>query len=246
MSRERILIGVAESPEDERALAGLVAQSRADLPSALEEVAASGADGLAAARIDSLAGSLAELAGVLRWLREAGAALVVLDVGLDTSAPGGRRTVDVLLAVADLERRRGRAGRPPPPGRPAVEPELRERIAAMRAEGMTLQAIADVLNEEGVPTPRGGTEWRPSSVQNAAGYRRPGPPGPLPRPAPPPPKRGPRGPREPGPRGARGRREERGPREAGGPEGPREERGPRGSQGPGGRRGRLGPGPGAP
>jgi hypothetical protein len=37
---------------------------------------------------------------------------------------------------------------------------------------MTLQAIADVLNAEGVPTPRGGAQWRPSSVQTAAGYKR--------------------------------------------------------------------------
>jgi hypothetical protein len=38
---------------------------------------------------------------------------------------------------------------------------------------MTLQAIADVLNAEGIPTLRGGAQWRPSSVQSAAGYRRP-------------------------------------------------------------------------
>jgi hypothetical protein len=43
----------------------------------------------------------------------------------------------------------------------------------MRSAGMTLQAIADRLNQEGVPTLRGGREWRPSSVQVAAGYRRP-------------------------------------------------------------------------
>ena len=43
----------------------------------------------------------------------------------------------------------------------------------MRTAGMTLQAIADVLNSEGVPTLRGGAMWRPSSVQSAAGYRRP-------------------------------------------------------------------------
>jgi hypothetical protein len=41
---------------------------------------------------------------------------------------------------------------------------------------MTLQAIADVLNAEGVPTLRGGAMWRPSSVQRAAGYRRPSTP----------------------------------------------------------------------
>ena len=43
----------------------------------------------------------------------------------------------------------------------------------MRAGGMSLQAIADRLNDEGVPTLRGGSEWRPSSVQAAVGYKRP-------------------------------------------------------------------------
>jgi hypothetical protein len=43
----------------------------------------------------------------------------------------------------------------------------------MREEGMTLQAIADTLNAEGVATLRGGSMWRPSSVQRATGYRRP-------------------------------------------------------------------------
>jgi len=43
----------------------------------------------------------------------------------------------------------------------------------MRAEGMSLQAIADALNEEDVPTLRGGRRWRPSSVQAAARCKRP-------------------------------------------------------------------------
>jgi Recombinase len=52
-------------------------------------------------------------------------------------------------------------------------PALKQRILDMRGEGMTLQAIADQLNDEGVPTMRGGQLWRPSSVQAALGYRRP-------------------------------------------------------------------------
>jgi hypothetical protein len=44
----------------------------------------------------------------------------------------------------------------------------------MRAANMTLHAIADQLNAEGVPTLRGGMMWRPSSVQAALGYKRPG------------------------------------------------------------------------
>jgi hypothetical protein len=38
---------------------------------------------------------------------------------------------------------------------------------------MTLQAIADQLNHDNIPTLRGGQEWRPSSVQAAVGYKRP-------------------------------------------------------------------------
>jgi hypothetical protein len=44
---------------------------------------------------------------------------------------------------------------------------------ALRKEGMTLQAIADRRNAEQVPRLSGGTKWRPSSVQAAAGHRRP-------------------------------------------------------------------------
>ena len=43
----------------------------------------------------------------------------------------------------------------------------------MREQGMTLQAIADVLNEEGVPTLRGGAMWRP--VERPARDRLPAP-----------------------------------------------------------------------
>lgn len=66
-----------------------------------------------------------------------------------------------------------RAARRKGPASVGDHPELRERIADMRAGGMTLQAIADQLNAEGIPTVRGGAKWRPSSVQAAAGYHRP-------------------------------------------------------------------------
>lgn len=45
---------------------------------------------------------------------------------------------------------------------------LRERILAMKADGMTLQAIADRLTEEGEPTLGGARRWHPWSVQSAA------------------------------------------------------------------------------
>jgi hypothetical protein len=44
---------------------------------------------------------------------------------------------------------------------------LRERILRMRAEGMTLQEIADVLTAEGEITLGGARRWQPWSVRAA-------------------------------------------------------------------------------
>jgi DNA invertase Pin-like site-specific DNA recombinase len=136
---------------------------------------------LIVAELRRLGRSAAELGRVLRWLRDRGLRLVAVDVELDTAAPDGRIAADALISVGERAERGPWKSRvdsdaaDPRRGRAAVRdlPELREHIVAMRSAGMTLQAIADRLNEEGVPTLRGGREWRPSSVQVAAGYRRP-------------------------------------------------------------------------
>jgi DNA invertase Pin-like site-specific DNA recombinase len=54
-------------------------------------------------------------------------------------------------------------------GRPVqLAQVVRERIVAERAKGgpgATLQAIADRLTAEGVPTAQGGVRWYPSTVR---------------------------------------------------------------------------------
>jgi hypothetical protein len=112
---------------------------------------------------------LANLPTLLAWLDTQGRTLIAVDVGLDTSTERGalaaREFVERTRQLhARIRRRRISV---------ADFPELHERIAAMRGRGMTLQAIADALNADGVPTLRGGALWRPSSVQRACGYRRP-------------------------------------------------------------------------
>jgi DNA invertase Pin-like site-specific DNA recombinase len=172
---------------------------RAGVAGALQRIGAGEASVLLVARLADAAGSAGELVALLDWLAAAQADLVALDVGLDTGTAPGRRTVATLREVERWERA-------PAPGRPArgrpglatLAPDLSERIAALRERGLSLQAIADALNAEGVPTQRGGARWRPSSVQAALGYRRPRPP--LPG-APPPPSPGHAGHRPPGPRG---------------------------------------------
>jgi DNA invertase Pin-like site-specific DNA recombinase len=159
---------------------------RPGLKHALELLAAGEAGCLVVVGLDRLSGSAANLGTVIEWLDEIGARLVVIDIDLDTHTEEGRVAARALQRVGALERRSGERGVPQAQrdrrersssqrGRPAVAdlPLLQRRIATMRASGMTLQAIADTLNSEGVPTLRGGSEWRPSSVQAATGYKRP-------------------------------------------------------------------------
>ena len=158
---------------------------RPGLTHALDVLANGEASCLVVAGLDRLSTSAANLGTVIEWLEDIGARLVVIDIDLDTDTEEGRLAARALTRIGALERRSGTAPAPRPAprersggprGRPAVAdlPLLQRRIATMRASGMTLQAIADTLNRERIPTLRGGTKWRPSSVQAATGYKRPG------------------------------------------------------------------------
>jgi DNA invertase Pin-like site-specific DNA recombinase len=55
-------------------------------------------------------------------------------------------------------------------GRPRVLPdEVRRRIRRERKRGRSYGAIADRLNEDGVPTAHGGQRWWPSTVRAVVG-----------------------------------------------------------------------------
>jgi DNA invertase Pin-like site-specific DNA recombinase len=171
------------------------ALERPGLSNALTRIARGDARGLIVPDLRRLTRSMADLGALLQWFRDARATLVALDLGLDTGTTQGDEIAAMMITVSDWQRdliaertRDARArlreeGRTW--GRPSLSdrPELFARITDMRRQGMTLQAIADRLNAEGVPTTRGGSMWRPSSVQAAIGYRRPStrrPRGPLP------------------------------------------------------------------
>ena len=152
---------------------------------ALERIAEGEASCLVVSELERLSRSAADLGRIVEWIEERDGRLVAIDLRLDTGLAQGRLTARTLVAVGEWEGRRiadqtrkglaAARARRATTGRPAVEdlPALKEHIVMMRTGGMTLQAIADRLNAEGVPTLRGGTRWRPSSVQAAAGYRRP-------------------------------------------------------------------------
>jgi hypothetical protein len=142
----------------------------------LQRIAAGEVGVLELDRLTDAARSLKDLTALFGWLREHKAHLVARDVELDTREPQGRRMVALLEEVARWERAPER-----PRGRPGLtklDPVLTQRIATMRERGNSLNRIADALNADHVPTPRGGERWRASSVQAALGYRRPPPPPP--------------------------------------------------------------------
>jgi DNA invertase Pin-like site-specific DNA recombinase len=151
---------------------------------ALERLRRGEASCLVVSRLEWLCRSVGELGGILERLNEVDARLVCLEPELDTATEAGAVAAQALVAVSAWESeqlsQRTRKGLAAARAkgvttRPAVgdRPQLKHRILALREEGLTLQAIADVLNDEDVPTLRGGSLWRPSSVQAAVGYKRP-------------------------------------------------------------------------
>jgi DNA invertase Pin-like site-specific DNA recombinase len=158
---------------------------RPGLRHALELIAAGAADGIAVAKLDRLSRSVVDFGDVLEWLQAAGGSLAALDLQVDTSTPGGHLVANVLMAVAEWERRtiaaRTKAGlaakraRGEATGRPAIadHPALVARVLELHAEHPSLSEVARILTEEGWPTVRGGRAWRASALQRIVGYQRP-------------------------------------------------------------------------
>jgi peptidoglycan hydrolase-like protein with peptidoglycan-binding domain len=147
---------------------------------ALQRIAAGEASCLVVAELGRLGRSAAEVGSIVDWLRRREARLVAVDDGLDTGTRSGGEATDKPASLSGVDphprartgdsdpvRERqpsGKASGRTPPARDDV-PALKERMRAMRAGGMTLQAIADRLNAENVPPLSGRAKWRPSAVQ---------------------------------------------------------------------------------
>ena len=155
---------------------------RPGLRYALEQIAEGRAHGLVVSDLQRLSRSPHDLGALIAWFGNADATLIALDLDLDTSTPQGRQIASTLIALGNGQQGSTQAAQNGGAearihGRPALKdhPELIERISTMRSANMTLQQIADQFNADSIPTLRGGKQWRPSSIQAALGYRRPGP-----------------------------------------------------------------------
>ena len=134
---------------------------RPGLTRALERIAAGEARGLVVSDARRLVRSLADLGALLEWFRDAEAALVAARPRSrhgDDPRPPDREHAHLGLRLGGRPRRRrargaaSRACRPRTARRSATADDraaLVERIGAMRAAGMSLEAIADQLEQRG-------------------------------------------------------------------------------------------------
>lgn len=140
-------------------------------------LAAGEADVLLATRLDRMSRSVVDFADLMASAQDERWQVVALDLGLDTSTTTGRMVAHILAAVAEAEREvigqrtsaalLAKRKRGEHVGRHSTLPDdVVRRIVQARAAGRTLQAIADELNSEQVPTgQKVGARWHPSSVR---------------------------------------------------------------------------------
>lgn len=136
-------------------------------------------EGLVVAKLDRLSRSLLDFATLLEDATKHGYNIVALDLGIDLGTPTGELVANVMMAVAQWERRaiadrtkaalaeavsRGvRLGRPP-----ETDPRVERVIGELREAGWSWAWITNELITEGVPPPRGGKVWHQSTVRQIA------------------------------------------------------------------------------
>jgi DNA invertase Pin-like site-specific DNA recombinase len=134
------------------------------------------ADVLVAAKVDRISRSTLDFATLLDRAQRARWAVTVLDIGADLTTPAGEMLAQIVAVIAQYERRligqRTRdalAARKAAGGRLGnqvrMPADIERRIVDAYAAGDGLTTIARALTAEGIPTARGGTTWRASTVQ---------------------------------------------------------------------------------
>jgi hypothetical protein len=127
-------------------------------------------------KLDRLSRSVRDFAEIFGRVQRNGWALVVMDLGVDTSTIMGAAMAQMVSVFSELERKRiaertrealavkkasgVRLGRPP-----TVPQSVVRRIQRQRARGDSLRAIADSLNRDMVPTAQGGLKWYAATVR---------------------------------------------------------------------------------
>lgn len=160
------------------ATSGKSTKKRPALAEALARLDKGEADGLIVSKLDRLSRSVADFLTILERSRKGKWSLVIGDLSLDTSSPMGEAMATITATFAQLERKRigertkeGLAIKKAQGvklGAPRLlNPETRNRIEAELATSTPLAVIARRLNEEAIPSAKGG-KWYASTIKKIA------------------------------------------------------------------------------
>jgi DNA invertase Pin-like site-specific DNA recombinase len=163
--------------------AGASGKSLAGRPALQEALSAARsheARALVVAKLDRLSRSLLDFAALMEDARTEGWALVILDLGVDTTTPSGEMIANVMATFAQFERRMigqrtkvalaVKKGQGVKLGRPrSVSEDVVRRIRRERRAGKSLRVIAERLNDDEVATGHGGAKWYASTVRAVLG-----------------------------------------------------------------------------
>ncbi len=150
---------------------------REGIEGVLVRLKAGDADALVVARANRLSRDVGDFAALLKLSEKQGWALILLDLGIDTSTAAGEMMATQWIGFAQYERRRigertreALAALPPEQrakvGRPRQLPaKVVARIRNLHSRGHSLAKIAERLNADDVPTAHGGAQWHPSTVK---------------------------------------------------------------------------------
>lgn len=158
----------------------------------------SGLDGVIVYKLDRLGRNVADIAAVIRQFEKSGKVLVSASEHLDLSTGPGLCMAHMLLAFAELERWFGsersksfhrvlrEQGKIQGPTAPygweadedgfliehTAEQAVLRRMRNLRSRGHSPAAIANALNDDNIPSKKGG-KWRASSVKSVLERPRP-------------------------------------------------------------------------
>jgi DNA invertase Pin-like site-specific DNA recombinase len=165
----------------EEGRSGKSIKGRPELRAALERLDKGEAQALICPRLDRLARSVVDLLDIISRAQKKSWRLVLLDLDLDTATPQGEMVVTIMGAMARFERRligerqkdvhaqrkaNGVTWGVDAGQQPLIPADIAERITAERAAGTSLRAIAAGLNDDGIPTAKGGANWYASTVSH--------------------------------------------------------------------------------
>lgn len=150
-------------------------RKRDALGSTLRSLAAGEASTLVVAKLDRLSRSVLDFASIMQTAQREGWAVTVLDLGVDTTTPNGKLISNIMISLAEWEREiigartrdalKAVKARGTALGRKSnVSESTLILIRALRDSGLSWNAVAAALNDQGVKTAQRG-KWHGATVR---------------------------------------------------------------------------------